>query len=316
MLNNLLDPSILFFFLGALAVLIKSDLELPFPIPRFLSIYLLLTIGLKGGFELSHAGFDSYILKPLIAATLFSFISPIYLFYILRKKTGNENAGAIAATYGSVSAVTFITSIAFLENQNIMYGGYMVAALALMESPAIISGLALANKDAGEKGKGKMKEAVKEALTNGSVVLLLGSLLVGYFAKSGSDSVLSMFTNDLFKGMLCLFLLDMGIVAAKRLRSLKDKGLFLLLFSLVIPLIHAVIAIGVSLALNLEMGDGFLLCILFASASYIAVPAAVRAALPSANPGLFVPMSLAITFPFNIIIGIPLYYYLFQIVYT
>lgn len=312
MLNNLLDPSILFFFLGVAAVIIKSDLEIPVPIPRFLAFYLLIAIGLKGGFELSHTGPDAYVLKPLIAATLFSFIAPLYLFFILKKKTGVENAGAIAATYGSVSAVTFITSVSFLEEQNIEFGGHMIAALALMESPAIISGLALSYAFSGKKASGRLKEATKEALTNGSVVLLLGSLLIGYYSKPGADSSLFIFTNDLFKGLLCIFLLDMGIVATKRIRSLRDKGLFLILFSIIIPLLHAAIALFVTISLDLTLGDGFLLCILFASASYIAVPAAVRAALPSANPGLFVPMSLAITFPFNIIVGIPFYFYLFQ----
>lgn len=314
MLNNLLDPSILFFFLGALAVLIKSDLEIPAPIPKFLSIFLLVSIGLKGGFELMHTGINLDILKPLLAATAFSFISPIYLFYILKKSTGIDNAGAIAATFGSVSAVTFITSVAFLESHNVAYGGYMVAALALMESPAIISGLALVYKHKQAGVKGKIREATREALTNGSVVLLIGSFLVGIFAKKGADETLEIFINDVFKGLLCLFLLDMGIVATRRLRSLRDQGLFLILFSIVVPIVHALFALGVSYALNLGIGDGFLLCILFASASYIAVPAAIRASLPSANPGLFVPMSLGITFPFNIIIGIPTYFYLYELV--
>lgn len=316
MLNNLLDPSILFFFLGALAVFIKSDLEIPPPIPKFLSIFLLMAIGLKGGFELMHTGMNTYILKPLIAATLFSFVSPLYLFFVLRKKTGEDNAGAIAATFGSVSAVTFITSVAFLEGQGVSYGGYMVAALALMESPAIISGLALAYRYKKSGAKGKIREATKEALTNGSVVLLLGSLLVGIFAKAGAEKGLEIFINDIFKGLLCIFLLDMGIVATRRLRALRDQGWFLILFSIIVPLIHAVIALGVSYALDLQIGDGFLLCILFASASYIAVPAAIRASLPSANPGLFVPMSLGVTFPFNIIVGIPAYFYMYELVFS
>jgi hypothetical protein len=316
MLSNLLDPSILFFFLGALAVFIKSDLEIPPPIPKFLSIFLLMAIGLKGGFELMHTGMNTYILKPLLAATLFSFISPLYLFFVLRKKTGEDNAGAIAATFGSVSAVTFITSVAFLEGQGVEYGGYMVAALALMESPAIISGLALSYRYKKTGAKGKIKEATKEALTNGSVVLLLGSLLVGIMAKPGAAEALDIYINDIFKGLLCLFLLDMGIVATRRLRALRDQGWFLIAFSIVVPIIHALMALGVSFALDLQIGDGFLLCILFASASYIAVPAAIRASLPAANPGLFVPMSLGVTFPFNIIVGIPAYFYMYELVFS
>jgi hypothetical protein len=192
----------------------------------------------------------------------------------------------------------------------------MVAALVLMESPAIITGLALTFRYSESGSKGKLKEATREAFTNGSVLLLLGSLLIGFFSKPASESTLSVFMDDLFKGLLCLFLLDMGVVATKRSRSLKKHGMFLIVFSLIIPLLHAGLSLIVSLSLDLSLGDGFLLCILFASASYIAVPAAVRAALPSANLGLFVPMSLVITFPFNIVFGIPLYFYVFQIFYA
>ncbi|MFT4736549.1 MAG: hypothetical protein ACI8QD_000561 [Cyclobacteriaceae bacterium] len=314
MFQSLLDPSILFFILGVIAVWINSDLDFPHPLPRFLSYYLLVAIGMKGGFELSHTELSFEVISPLVAAVTFSFIAPIYLFFILKKQTTVENAGAIAATYGSVSAVTFISAVSFLENNSIMFGGYMVAALALMESPAIISGLVLTFTSGKENAKGKIKHAVKESLTNGSVVLLLGSMLIAFLSKPGTDQTLDIFINALFKGLLCLFLLDMGIVAAKRLKALRSQGKFFIAFALLVPLAHAALAILVTYLLGLSKGDGLLLCVLFASGSYIAVPAAVRAALPKANPGLFVPMSLAITFPFNIIIGIPLYYYLIDLI--
>ncbi len=313
-IDNLLNPTILFFFLGMIAVWIKSDLEIPQPLPRLFSLYLLLAIGFKGGVELAHTGIDLSIVKTLLFAVISSVVIPVYLFFILKQRLDINNAGAIAATYGSVSAVTFVTAVAFLQNLNISYGGHMVAALALMESPSIIIGVFLVRQfdssaSSGAKRLG-ISETLREAFTNGSVVMILGSLLIGLLSGQRGSEALTPFTNDIFKGMLCFFLLDMGILAANRVRALRNAGPFLIIFAIIVPLIHGVLSIIISMALDITEGNALLLAVLVSSGSYIAVPAAYRLAVPKANPGLYVPMSLAITFPFNIILGIPLYFYL------
>jgi hypothetical protein len=306
--GNLLNPPILFFFLGILAVLIKSDLDIPQPIPKLLSVYLLLAIGFKGGAELAHSAVGPKMIFTLLTAVAMSFITPLYAFIVLRKKVSIYDAGAIAATYGSISAVTFITASSFLQDLEVAYGGHMVAAMALMESPAIIVGVFLIRKFTKDYGETSYGGIIKEALTNGSVVLLLGSLIIGMLV--GEKEVVNMkpFTDYIFKGMLTLFLLDMGLLTGKRMRSLRNAGLYLLGFGVLMPLFNAVLGIGLSLLLQLEPGNALLLTILVASASYIAVPAAMRMSVPEANPGLYVPLSLAVTFSFNIIVGIPLYY--------
>ncbi|MEM8893429.1 MAG: sodium-dependent bicarbonate transport family permease [Bacteroidota bacterium] len=313
-IDNLLDPTILFFFLGMIAVWIKSDLEIPQPLPRLFSLYLLLAIGFKGGVELAHTGIDLTILKTLLVAVISSIVIPIYLFFFLKRRLDISNAGAIAATYGSVSAVTFVTAVSFLDNLGISYGGHMVAALALMESPSIIVGVFLVRRfDTSKPTSSKrlgINDTLREAFTNGSVVMILGSLLIGLLSGEKGAVALSPFTNDIFKGMLCLFLLDMGILAATRVRALRNAGPFLILFALTVPIIHGVLSVFLTAALDISAGNALLLAVLISSGSYIAVPAAYRLAVPEANPGLYVPMSLAITFPFNIILGIPLYFYL------
>ncbi|MGD1957309.1 MAG: sodium-dependent bicarbonate transport family permease [Fulvivirga sp.] len=312
-LQNLLNPAVLFFFLGLFVVSIKSDLDIPQPIPKFLSLYLLLSIGLKGGVELAHSGITNHVLITLGVAVITAFLVPVYTFFILKRKASVYDAGAIAATYGSISAVTFITATAFLRDLDVAYGGHMVAAMALMESPAIIVGVLLINLyRSDKKNENNYKGILKEALTNGSVVLILGSLAIGLVGGEKAGTALAPFTDDIFKGMLTLFLLDMGILAGKRIRSLRQAGSFLIGFSLVIPLINACLGILICWALSINPGDSLLLVVLLASASYIAVPAAIRLTVPEANPGLYVPMSLAITFPFNIIIGIPVYYHIIQ----
>ena len=313
-LQNLLNPAVLFFFLGLLAVFIRSDLEIPQPIPRFLSLYLLLAIGVKGGVELSHSGISGYVVTTLGIAVLMSLIVPVYSFFILKRKVSIYDAGAIAATYGSISAVTFITATSFLRDLNVDYGGHMVAAMALMESPAIIVGVLLINlfrPDKPEEGT-SYGGILKEALTNGSVVLILGSLLIGILGGERTASAMEPFTEDIFKGMLAFFLLDMGLLAGRRIRSLRKAGAFLIIFSILIPVINAAIGILLCTLLGINTGDSLLLVVLLASASYIAVPAAIRITVPEANPGLYVPMSLAITFPFNIILGIPVYYHILE----
>ncbi|MCA6074740.1 sodium-dependent bicarbonate transport family permease [Fulvivirga sedimenti] len=314
LIQNLLNPAVLFFFLGLLAVFIRSDLEIPQPIPKFLSLYLLLSIGVKGGVELSHSGITSHVMTTLGIAVFMSLLVPLYSFYILKKRVSIYDAGAIAATYGSISAVTFITATSFLKDLNIEYGGHMVAAMALMESPAIIVGVLLINiyrKDKNDE-ETSYGSIIKEALTNGSVVLILGSLIIGLLGGERTEQALEPFTGDIFKGMLAFFLLDMGLLAGKRIRSLRKAGSFLILFSLIIPVINAAIGIALCQLFHINIGDSLLLVVLLASASYIAVPAAIRITVPEANPGLYVPMSLAITFPFNIILGIPVYYHILE----
>ncbi|MEM9858736.1 MAG: sodium-dependent bicarbonate transport family permease, partial [Bacteroidota bacterium] len=280
-----------------------------------LSLYLLLSIGLKGGVELAHSGITSNVLITLGVTVLMAFLVPVYTFYILKKKTSVFDAGAIAATYGSISAVTFITAAAFLRDLDVTYGGHMVAAMALMESPAIIVGVLLINiyrTDNKNGSSNSYKSILKEALTNGSVVLILGSLVIGLLGGEKAGVALAPFTDHIFKGMLTLFLLDMGILAGKRIRSLRLAGPFLIGFSIIIPIVNAILGIVICWLLGISVGDSLLLVVLLASASYIAVPAAIRLTVPEANPGLYVPMSLAITFPFNIIIGIPVYFHVIQ----
>ncbi len=306
-LANLLNPAVLFFVLGLVAVLVHSDLELPAPIPKALSLYLLLAIGFKGGVALRENNGDA-ALPVLGAALLMSVVVPLYVFPLLRLRLRVPDAAAVAATYGSVSAVTFVTASAFLQRANISYGGYMVAALALMETPAIAVGVVLARIAQRDHAEGfDLKALVHESLFNGSVLLLVGSLLIGYIVGSEGGSALKPFTEALFPGLLSLFLLDMGLVVGRRLRELRQLGAFPIVSALLLPLLNAALGLGIAYALRLAVGDALLFVVLCASASYIAVPAAMRQALPQANPALYVGMALAITFPLNVILGIPFY---------
>ncbi len=315
--SNLLNPPILFFFLGALAILFKSDLEMPEPLPKLLSLYLLLAIGFKGGVGLNASGIGAGIVVTLLVAVLFAFVVPIYSFFILRLRLNAADGAAIAATYGSVSAVTFITAAAFLQNVNIDFGGHLVAALALMESPAIIVGVLLYrlfDKDNPTAGV-SWSELFREAFFNAPVVLIIGSLFIGFLTGESGASKMKPFTEDIFTGMLAFFLLDMGLVAAQRLRDLKNAGVFLVAFALLIPLVNAFAGIGLASLLGLSKGDALMFTVLCASASYIAVPAAMRISIPNANPSLYISMALAITFPFNIIFGLPLYLFIIDFVW-
>lgn len=316
-LFNILNPPVLFFFMGMLAVFWKSDLEIPQPLPKLFSLYLLLSIGFKGGHELADSGINLQIALTLIAAIVMASIVPVYTFFILKLKLDNYNAAAIAATYGSISAVTFITASSFLEKLHISYGGHMVAALALMESPAIIVGLILVRvfapktEDEKEFSWGKV---MHEAFLNGSVFLLVGSVIVGLLTGDKGWEKLQPFTQGIFYGVLTFFLLDMGLIAAKRIKDLSKTGSFLIGFSVFIPIINAIIGILISKVLGMGEGNGLLFAVLCASASYIAVPAAMRLTVPEANPSLYVSMALALTFPFNIIVGIPLYLQIIKLV--
>jgi hypothetical protein len=315
-LQNILNPPILFFFLGMLAVFLKSDLTIPQPIPKLFSLYLLIAIGLHGGYELSKSGIDITVFKALALAVFMATIVPIYSFFIVKRKLDTYNAVAIAATYGSISAVTFITGITYLQTIEVEYGGYMVAAMTLMESPAIVIGLVFAALYA--KGEDKnsnsqkpdWKEIIREAFLNPSVFLLIGALTIGILTgEKGWHSMEPLF-GTLFKGFLALFLLDMGLVAARKIYELKKVGASLIAFAIIMPIFNASIAIVLGYLFGLSKGDTFLLALLSGSASYIAVPAAMRLSVPKANPGIYLPLSLAITFPFNISLGIPLYYFM------
>ena len=321
-LVNLGSPPLLFFFLGAAAALVRSDLEIPAPVAKFLSLYLLFAIGFKGGVALSGGALDGRDWAGLIAALGLACAVPLYGFLLLRRRLGAADAAALAATYGSISAVTFVTATSYLDSNDIDWGGHLVAAMALMESPAIIIGILLyrlygEKQGDGEEGAIDWRELGRESCLNGSVFLIVGSMVIGWVTGARGMTALSPFVGDLFTGMLCLFLLDMGIVAARRLRDLRrgNMGLppgtgvgFLLGFAILFPLFNAAVAGTLGWLLALPEGDALLLTVLGASASYIAVPAALRLALPEANPSLYLPMSLAVTFPFNLLVGIPLYH--------
>ena len=326
-MQNLLDPAILFFIFGVLAGTAKSNLEIPPAISRFLSLYLLMALGLKGGFALSHSGLNSQIGLSLGAALVLAVIVPLLGYWLLRKFVSGFDAAAIAATYGSVSAVTFLTATQYLENQDIPFGGHMAAAMALMESPAIIMAVVFANglrKPAavGLAGAGNsaavlgsapanpqasIGKILHESFTDGAQLLLLGAMVVGLISGEAGKAAMQPFSGDLFKGMLSFFLLDMGLMAAHNLPQLKDKSAVLLAYAVGAPIVHASLALSLAWGLGLPAGDSALLMVLAASASYIAVPAVLRYALPEANPSLYFGLSLGVTFPWNILVGIPLY---------
>lgn len=309
--DNLTNPALLFFVLGIVAVCFKSDLSIPDSSSKFISLYLLFSIGFKGGQELSHSDFSGEIWWSIALGMLTAVIIPFYTYYILRMRLSVDNAGAIASSYGSVSAVTFVTTISFLEFQQVPFGGHMVAVMALMEAPAIVIGMMLISiysKKANEAKDISMSSVLKHAVTNGSVFLLLGSLAIGFIANEQAAQGIQPFTTDLFKGFLAIFLLDMGIISGRKIKSFLEKGWFTFSFAVIIPLINGIVIAWLSGFFIEEAGNRLLLSVLAASASYIAVPAAVKLTVPNANPGLYLPMALAITFPINITLGIPLYF--------
>jgi hypothetical protein len=314
--DNLTNPALLFFFLGIIAVQLKSDLCIPENSSKFISLYLLLAIGFKGGQELAHSSFSMEILWSLLFGLALAVVVPLYTYFILRRKFNIENAGAIAAAYGSVSAVTFVTTISFLELEQIEFSGHMVAVMALMEAPSIMVGLLLMtffNKSKKEEENVPMKKVIHHALTNGSVLIIIGSLFIGFMASEAQAEGIKPFTTDLFKGFLAVFLLDMGITSGRKLSDFIKKGWFALVFSIVIPVINGSLVAVISSAITESAGNRLLFAILAASASYIAVPAAMKIAAPKANPSLYIPMALAITFPFNITLGMPLYLYIINL---
>lgn len=336
-MQSLLDPAILFFALGVFAGLVRSNLEMPAAISKFLSIYLLMALGLKGGFALAASGFTPSVATSLGLAVLMAIVVPLAGYLLLRRVLSGFNAAAVAATYGSVSAVTFVTATQYLESQHIAYGGHMAAAMALMESPAIILAVMLSNAlrqkqqavvngaphvvamtgsgAAALSGPGLGKRGphlsvgkiLHESFTDGTQLLLLGAMLIGLLTGDAGKAAMQPFSGDLFKGMLCLFLLDMGLATARNLPAVRQQSPWLLAYAVLGPVTHATLALGVAWLVAVPAGDAVLLMVLAASASYIAVPAVVRYAIPEADPSLYVSLSLGLTFPLNIVLGIPVY---------
>ena len=307
LVDNLTNPALLFFFLGIIAVQLKSDLEIPGTSAKFISLYLLFSIGFKGGQELAHSSWNLEIGYSLLFGILLATLIPLIAFFILKQRFDVSNSGAIAASYGSVSAVTFVTAISFLEMEHIAFGGHMVAVMALMEAPSIVVGVLLIALFSASQGKPKVGKHLKHAITNGSVLLILGSLLIGFMASEEQAQGIEPFTTDIFKGFLAVFLLDMGITSGRKLKTFLKKGKFAVTFSLVAPVINGLAAAYISSLFTDNIGNQFLFAILASSASYIAVPAAMQLAAPKANPSLYLPMALGVTFPFNITLGMPLY---------
>lgn len=315
-LNNLLTPSILFFCLGFLAQVIRSDLKLPPELIKSITIYLLLSVGIHGGIELAHVNFSAAL--PSIFTAIFLGISvPIIAYFIIRKigKIDPLNAIAIATHYGSVSAGTFLTAIAFLEMSNVYFEKQPIIMLAIMESPAILIGLIMAAYCRKLYAQGTAvsanttSELIREAFTNGSVLLLIGGMVIGDIATEKSIKSILPFFDQLFMGVLTIFLLAMGMEAGKKMHDFKVAGKFLIAFGILMPILlgTAGVLIGIHV-LGFGVGGATLVGVLAASASYIAVPPAMRMAIPEANPSIYLTLSLGVTFPFNVVIGIPLYY--------
>jgi hypothetical protein len=327
-MHSFLDPAILFFIFGALAGKVQSNLEIPPAISRFLSLYLLMALGLKGGFALAQSGLTPEVLSSLGAAMALAIVIPLIGFMLLKRFLPGFDAAAIAATYGSVSAVTFVTAVQYLENQSIAFGGHMAAAMALMESPAIILAVLMAssirqqnlapstvvmNSGVASLSLGSHQQAVSlrkilhESFTDGAQLLLLGAMVIGMLTGESGQTAMQPFSGDLFKGMLAFFLLDMGLLTARNLHQLKAVSPVLLAYAVIAPVVHAGLALGLAILVDLSKGNTILLMVLAASASYIAVPAVLRTAIPEAKPSIYFGLSLGITFPLNLLVGIPTY---------
>jgi uncharacterized protein len=313
-MEMILDPTILFFCLGVIAVWVKSNIEIPPQTTKFLSYYLLMSIGFKGGIALAKENLTTQIFLTMGAGALAAILVPLIMFFILRRKLDNQNAAGIAACYGSVSAVTFLTGVSWLENRGLSYGGHMVAVIAMMDTPAIVVGLMLSkiftkNNDG---LKFSLRTTLHDAFFNGSIFILLGSLCIGYIMNPAKAHDYQVFVYDIFKGFLCFFLLDLGMSAARQLKELKSNAVFLTTVALVAPIVNSVIGLILAKLLHLSVENGFLLMIMTASSSYIAVPAALKTNLPEASPSMYLSMSLGLTFPFNILLGMPVYWNLAQ----
>lgn len=307
----LLDPAVLFFAVGLLAGVLRSDLEVPPQVARFLSLYLLMALGLKGGFALSAGGLPADGLAAIGLALVMATLVPLAGWWLLRRVTEPANALAVAAAYGSVSAVTFVTAHQQLEQLGLTPGGHMTAAMVLMESPALLIALMLrsrlATTPAHGSGGRSLLQPLREACTHGTQLLLLGALAIGWISGEHGQQTMKPFTGDLFKGLLAFFLLDMGVQVARQLGAVRQASGWLLAYAVLGPLAHALIALLLAALVGLSTGDAAMLMVLAASASYIVVPAALRQAVPEANPALYLGLALGVTFPLNLLLGIPLY---------
>lgn len=318
LIQNVTSPPVLFFVLGIVAGFLKSDLDVPEQISRYFSIYLMMAIGFKGGVAIAETPeVDFQMMATIVAGILTGFTQPFIGYALLRftTKLDTATAAAVSAHYGSISMVTFVTAISFLEANAIFYAGYIVAVMALMEAPAILTGLFIAHRASPITIKATARakpRLAKEIFTNGAILMLTGSFLVGWASGTSGMEKMSGFLVDPFQGILAFFLLDMGLLVSKQAHHLKSFNLKLVLFGIYMPLISATIAIILAILIGMDVGTGFLFVVLVASASYIAVSAAMRLALPQAATAIYIPMTLAITFPFNISFGIPLYYALCQ----
>jgi hypothetical protein len=324
-MQSFLDPAILFFVFGLVAGGLRSNLEIPPQIARFLSLYLLMALGLKGGFALAATGLTQEVCVSLALAVGLAVVTPALGYLVLKRLLPGLDAAALAATYGSVSAVTFITAVQHLDNLGVPHGGHMAAAMALMESPAIVMAVWLANRvraqsrpgvdtltaapsTAAPSGKAfSTGHILRESLTDGAQLLLIGAMVIGLITGPSGQAAMKPFAGDLFKGMLAFFLLDMGLQAAKHIGALRQISPWLLAYGLGAPLVHAGLALGLCMLTGVSTGNTALLMVLAASASYIAVPAVIRHAIPEANPSLYIGMSLGLTFPLNILLGISFY---------
>lgn len=326
-MQNLLDPAILFFVFGVFAGALRSNLEIPGAIAKFLSLYLLMALGLKGGFALAASGLTADVAVSLSAAMALAFIVPALGYAFLRNRVSRYDAAAVAAAYGSVSAVTFVTAMQFLEAQGLAFGGHMVVAMVVMESPAILMAVLLANAlrrsqpvgavpvGGGTAALGgpapapglSLGRIVHESFTDGAHLLLLGSMAVGYLSGEAGKAMMQPFSGDLFKGLLAFFLLDMGLMVARNASQALKASPALLAYATLGPFVHAGLALGLAWSLSLPVADAALLMVLSASASYIVVPAVLRYAIPEANPAIYFGLSLGLTFPLNLLVGIPLF---------
>lgn len=309
---NLISPIILSFALGLAAALARSDLSVPEAAAKALSIYLLFAIGFKGGVGVAAHGLDATLVGALLGGAVLSFAIPFVAFGLLRilSSLSTVDAAAVAGHYGSISIVTFVAATSVLEGRGIDAEGYMVAVAAVMEAPAILSALwIIARTGAGKSGGGQMDSAlIREILLNGSIVLLVGSFFIGWITGEEGLEQIASFIVAPFQGVLCLFLLDMGLVAGRGLRQSRGVlGLGAVVFGCLMPPIGAAMGLAMGLLLGLSTGGVMLMMVLSASASYIAVPAAMRVALPEANPSVYLTLSLGVTFPFNLTVGIPMY---------
>ncbi len=315
--ENLTSPVVLFFGLGLLITVIKAKVEFPGAVSNFIIIYLLTAIGIKGGAAIAAAGLSAVFL-PILGALFLGLIIPVYSFYALWRigRLDSDNAAAIAGHYGSISVVTFMAATVFLANLGIDYEGYINGLPALMETPAIIVALILASwvkRNGLHKSLQKdisLGHIAKEVVLSKSVVLLLGAMAVGYLTGPRGMETVKVFYKDMFMGILSLFMLEMGMIAASKLWELKKAGLFLMLFGIITPILNALLGVLTGLFLGMSVGGATLLGVLAASSSYIVAPAAMRVSLPKANPALYLGASLGVTLPFNLIFGIPLYYHM------